>query len=980
MKPTPALLATVVGLQLLTGCGGGESVGPPPPPPPPALVVTTIEVTPAAPSLVAPDTVRLRATVKDQNGTTMAGKTVTWTSGTPAVATVAADGLVTVASGGQVVITAAVDGKSGSATVTAAAAVDLAGGAAVSGTIGPKGGILTTTGPGGVTYRFEVPPRALAASQSITMTPITALRTLGAVTFEAGVRFAPSGLTFAVPALLRISKKVTVASGNRLIGIGTNDAGRQISLASAITDSAGLVLPVTHFSSAAAAQGTPAQLGQLPAAPVAVPTRLNDYSAGIAALNDLMIRGVDTPQNIERVFHQWLLEWLEPEFANAARPPLFASDAVSVAVDFAVWIWEYESRHPGTPQGQALQDQTRARAGVSAVLRLVIDQLALECPVRRSLTVLEDANWIAGVAVQFGLSATEPALAKDRIAAAMCATIIVTQLDYPDPAIPNQASPLLIRAGVRFGNDPAQPLFDTKLELSALIFGGSPTTEVGTTDPTGRYQFSVRPDGTSTLRVGGVLCLPTDRTTMADYARDMFCGGFTLDRPFGRTIDATVVVFSQQGLEGLRDVARINGDLRISPTSTLTTTDLTELSQLATVTGNFTIGGAGSLRKLDGLRGLTTVGGTLQISANSLLTDISGLSSLRQLGGLFVTSNGALVSLHGLEQVTTLDVGGLNVTDMPTLATLNGLVGLRRVRSLRLQNSPLISSLQSLRGTAIAENLIVTKMNALPSLKDLTGVAQFLADVVISDNAGLLDIGALTNVASVRSVSIRANPLLPDVHELSNLTSTLPNGARIDGPLFTSLAGLSKLQHSGPIQLDGSASPLLNTIVLPALQDVTGTNGFRFDVGTGAFCPAGRNIAISLPQLTATSALAVGSGSAVPLPGCSITFSAPQLGTATQGVGLTGGITAFTLGPSLTAQSLGIGFTRLQALNLPVLNVGTLDVRENPFLTALGSGSGSVTTEMRFQNNPNLSTQAIINWSKGFSKVQSLVTSGNKVP
>lgn len=979
MKPTPALLATVVGLQLLTGCGGGESVGPPPPPPPPALVVTTIEVTPAAPSLVAPDTVRLRATVKDQNGTTMAGKTVTWTSGTPAVATVAADGLVTVASGGQVVITAAVDGKSGSATVTAAAAVDLAGGAAVSGTIGPKGGILTTTGPGGVTYRFEVPPQALAASQSITMTPITALRTLGAVTFEAGVRFAPSGLTFAVPALLRISKKVTVASGNRLIGIGTNDAGRQISLASAISDSAGLVLAVTHFSAAAAAQGTPAQIAQLPATPVAVPTRLNDYPAGIAALNDLMIRGVDTPQNIERVFHQWLIEWLEPGFATSATPPVFPSDAIIAMIEYAGWIQEYQSRHPGTPQGQALQDQTRARAGVTAVVRSAIDQLALECPVRRSLAVLEEASEIAGSAVLVGLSATEPALAKDRIAAAMCATIIVTQLDYPDPAIPNQASPLLIRAGIRFGNNPAQPLVDTKLELSAIIFGGTPATEVGTTDPTGRYQFSVRPNGTSTLRVGGVLCLPTIRNSLADAARDMFCGGFTLDRPFGRTIDATVVVFSQQGLEGLRDVARINGDLRFAGGNTITTTDLTELSQLATVTGAFDISG-GSLRKLDGLRGLTTVGGTLTVNGNPLLTDISGLSSLRQLGGLVLISNGTLASLHGLEQVTTLDAGGLVVNGMPALANLNGLVGLRSVKSLRLVDAPLISSLQSLRGTTVAENLFISLMNAITSLKDLTGVAQFLADVTISNNPRLTDLGALANVASVRSARISGNPLLPDVHELSNLTSALPNGVTIDGALLTSLAGLSKLQHSGPIQLDGSASPLLNTIVLPALQDVTGTNGFRFDVGTGALCPAGRNIAISLPQLTSTSGLAAGSGSASPLPGCSITFSAPQLVTATQGVGLTGGITAFTLGPSLTGQSLGIASTRLQALNLPVLNVAFLNVRENPFLTALGSGSGSVTTEMRFQDNPNLSTQAIVNWSKGFSKVQSLVTSGNKVP
>src|SRR5258706_527124 len=50
-------------LAPLAACGGTEST--PPPPPPPA--VTTVEVTPATPSVAAGDSVQLAVAVKDQN-------------------------------------------------------------------------------------------------------------------------------------------------------------------------------------------------------------------------------------------------------------------------------------------------------------------------------------------------------------------------------------------------------------------------------------------------------------------------------------------------------------------------------------------------------------------------------------------------------------------------------------------------------------------------------------------------------------------------------------------------------------------------------------------------------------------------------------------------------------------------------------------------------------------------------------------------
>ena len=106
-------------LIALTTCGKDGPTKPQPPeptpPPPPAPVATRIEVTPSTATLNAiGQTVQLTARVLDQNNSTMAGATVTWTSSAVGVATVSAGGLVTAVMNGAAVITA----RSGNATAT----------------------------------------------------------------------------------------------------------------------------------------------------------------------------------------------------------------------------------------------------------------------------------------------------------------------------------------------------------------------------------------------------------------------------------------------------------------------------------------------------------------------------------------------------------------------------------------------------------------------------------------------------------------------------------------------------------------------------------------------------------------------------------------------------------------------------------------------------------------------------------------------
>ena len=107
---------------LLIGCGGDDTTGPTPPPDP--ARPTTVTVTPASAELTAlGETVQLSAEVRDQNGRTMSGATVAWTSNAPLVAAVDASGLVTAASNGTATITASAGSASGSAGISVEQAV-----------------------------------------------------------------------------------------------------------------------------------------------------------------------------------------------------------------------------------------------------------------------------------------------------------------------------------------------------------------------------------------------------------------------------------------------------------------------------------------------------------------------------------------------------------------------------------------------------------------------------------------------------------------------------------------------------------------------------------------------------------------------------------------------------------------------------------------------------------------------------------------
>lgn len=106
--------AVVLAAAIPAACSDGGTE----PPEPVPTSITLNKTTVALDAIGATD--QLSATVRDQNGNTMSGQTVTWASSNAAAATVGTTGLVTAAANGSATITASSGSLNATATVTVA--------------------------------------------------------------------------------------------------------------------------------------------------------------------------------------------------------------------------------------------------------------------------------------------------------------------------------------------------------------------------------------------------------------------------------------------------------------------------------------------------------------------------------------------------------------------------------------------------------------------------------------------------------------------------------------------------------------------------------------------------------------------------------------------------------------------------------------------------------------------------------------------
>ncbi|WP_411280099.1 Ig-like domain-containing protein [Gemmatimonas sp.] len=123
--------------------------------------IGTVSIAPTSSTLAIGGTVDLVATVRDANGVVVTGRSVAWSSSTPAVATVSSTGRVTAVTAGSSTITATVDGRSGTAQILVSSPVVQTVGRVV---VNPTSATIKSSGPSERTIQLQAVVYADSAS------------------------------------------------------------------------------------------------------------------------------------------------------------------------------------------------------------------------------------------------------------------------------------------------------------------------------------------------------------------------------------------------------------------------------------------------------------------------------------------------------------------------------------------------------------------------------------------------------------------------------------------------------------------------------------------------------------------------------------------------------------------------------------------------------------------------------------------------
>ncbi|MFO7564765.1 MAG: hypothetical protein R6X02_19125 [Enhygromyxa sp.] len=151
-------------------------------------------------------------------------------------------------------------------------------------------------------------------------------------------------------------------------------------------------------------------------------------------------------------------------------------------------------------------------------------------------------------------------------------------------------------------------------------------------------------------------------------------------------------------------------------------------------------------------------------------------------------------------------ITGGGVTD------LTGLSSLREVGILEVRYTPNLQVLTGLQQLERIGTLIITGNGVLPNLPTFHSLAQ-VDNITITSNAALTDLGSFPVLSSVRKLEIASNPMLTDYSGFEALTSTTGAVELWDAALVSDLSGFEELKTiGGDLRIE----------VMPALESLEG--------------------------------------------------------------------------------------------------------------------------------------------------------------
>ncbi len=168
--------------------------------------------------------------------------------------------------------------------------------------------------------------------------------------------------------------------------------------------------------------------------------------------------------------------------------------------------------------------------------------------------------------------------------------------------------------------------------------------------------------------------------------------------------------------------------------------DIATLALAGCVPGKLLISGGG-VTNISGLSTLTEVG-TLEIRYNPMLTSLAGIEQLERIGRLIIVGNSMLTTLPEFGALTRVD--GITVTGNAALTSLGSFPNITTIERLELGDNAALAQIDGLSTlTSLTGDLQLTSNQLFVDFSPLAGVTSVGGNLTIEDNPVLADLGLI---------------------------------------------------------------------------------------------------------------------------------------------------------------------------------------------------------------------------------------------
>lgn len=292
-------------------------------------------------------------------------------------------------------------------------------------------------------------------------------------------------------------------------------------------------------------------------------------------------------------------------------------------------------------------------------------------------------------------------------------------------------------------------------------------------------------------------------------------------------ISGNLIIINNPDLEsfnGLQNIINIGGSLVIRLNNSLE--NITEFSNIEFIGGGFYLLYNNSVQNIESFVNISELQ-DIQVIGNPNIVDLNFFNSLERIksnGSIVIKENSNLFSLHGLENLETLQ-GSIIIRENPNLISIEGLQSLNLLGSLTVMDNNSLVTFDGLQNLNTLNKIEISRNESLISLTGLNNV-EYIRDINISFNESLTTISALSALTSIGNdfnssgIEIYHNNNLSSMDGFENVISFMGDIRLIDNEGLSDLCALQNILINGEFGTVNILSNLHN----PSTDDIINGN------------------------------------------------------------------------------------------------------------------------------------------------------------